>query len=248
MSEQYLIQGTSLANLANAVRSKNGSTDQMSVADMFTAVNNIKTPTEPYVEETYDEHGDLTSAVLHGQTIVRAGMFRTCESLTSVILPTNVTDIKSKAFMECMMLESIDFPSTLTYIGDSAFEGCINFNVANLPSGLTTINSRAFYACHSLALTSLPDEIGIIFNEAFYNCSSLALTGVPDLVSYIGDKAFYGCTGLTSFTFKGRIEIAADAFEGCTNLATINVPWAEGDVENAPWGATNATINYNYTH
>jgi hypothetical protein len=25
------------------------------------------------------------------------------------------------------------------------------------------------------------------------------------------------------------------------------VPWAEGAVANAPWGATNATINYNYT-
>lgn len=41
--------------------------------------------------------------------------------------------------------------------------------------------------------------------------------------------------------------IAADAFEGCTNLITINVPWVEGAVANAPWGATNATINYNYT-
>lgn len=41
------------------------------------------------------------------------------------------------------------------------------------------------------------------------------------------------------------IEIVADAFEGCTNLTTINVPWAEGAVANAPWGATNATINYN---
>lgn len=41
--------------------------------------------------------------------------------------------------------------------------------------------------------------------------------------------------------------IATDAFEGCTNLTAINVPWAEGAVANAPWGATNATINYNYT-
>lgn len=28
---------------------------------------------------------------------------------------------------------------------------------------------------------------------------------------------------------------------------TRGVPWAEGAVTNAPWGATNATINYNYT-
>lgn len=38
-----------------------------------------------------------------------------------------------------------------------------------------------------------------------------------------------------------------DAFEGCTNLTAINVPWAEGAVANAPWGATNAAVSYNYT-
>lgn len=35
-------------------------------------------------------------------------------------------------------------------------------------------------------------------------------------------------------------------FNGCTNLTDIKVPWAEGEVAGAPWGATNATITYNY--
>ena len=39
----------------------------------------------------------------------------------------------------------------------------------------------------------------------------------------------------------------SSAFDGCTNLTDIKVPWAEGAVANAPWGATNATITYNYT-
>lgn len=49
-------------------------------------------------------------------------------------------------------------------------------------------------------------------------------------------------------TFKGTpSSINSNAFNSCINLLTINVPWAEGAVANAPWGATNATINYNYT-
>jgi hypothetical protein len=32
----------------------------------------------------------------------------------------------------------------------------------------------------------------------------------------------------------------------CNNLTIINVPWSSGTVANAPWGAYNATINYNY--
>jgi hypothetical protein len=32
---------------------------------------------------------------------------------------------------------------------------------------------------------------------------------------------------------------------GCTNLTEINVPWLEGEIPDAPWGADNAVINYN---
>jgi hypothetical protein len=39
--------------------------------------------------------------------------------------------------------------------------------------------------------------------------------------------------------------IHSGAFDGCTNLKDIYVPWAEGAIKNAPWGATNATIHYN---
>lgn len=71
---------------------------------------------------------------------------------------------------------------------------------------------------------------------------------MPSGIKTIGNEALYGCTGLTTLTFKGTpTTIASGAFYGCTNLTTINVPWAEGEVANAPWGATNATINYNYT-
>jgi hypothetical protein len=64
----------------------------------------------------------------------------------------------------------------------------------------------------------------------------------------IGAYAFYKDTGLTDITFKGTpMSIDSNAFASCSNLLTINVPWAEGEVSGAPWGATNATINYNYT-
>ena len=83
---------------------------------------------------------------------------------------------------------------------------------------------------------------------AFANCTNLALTSLPEGLTSIGNGAFVGCTSLTSITFKGTpTTIAANAFNSCTNLTDIKVPWAEGAVANAPWGATNATITYNYT-
>ena len=116
------------------------------------------------------------------------------------------------------------------------------------PSGINKIGNYAFANCSNLELTSLPESITEIDDYAFYSCSNLSLTSLPESITTIGNSAFNGCTGLTSITFKGTpTVIDSTAFKNCTNLTTINVPWAEGAVANAPWGATNATINYNYT-
>ena len=114
--------------------------------------------------------------------------------------------------------------------------------------GYETIRDYAFYSCYDLALTTLPSGITTIGAGAFSNCASLALTTLPSGITNINNAAFYGCTSLASLTFEGTPEnIWERAFAECNNLTTINVPWAEGAVANAPWGATNATINYGYT-
>ena len=118
----------------------------------------------------------------------------------------------------------------------------------SLPESLTSIGDNAFYNCTNLALTSLPEGITSIGDNAFYNCTNLALTSLPEGITSIGGGAFYNCRNLTSITFKGAPSfIVANVFNNCTNLTNIKVPWAEGAVAGAPWGATNATITYNYT-
>ena len=114
--------------------------------------------------------------------------------------------------------------------------------------GYEVVRDNAFSYCSNLALTSLPSGITSIGNSAFAGCTSLALTTLPNGITSIDDYAFADCSSLVSLTFEGTPEnIGASAFAGCNNLTTINVPWAEGAVANAPWGAENATINYGYT-
>ena len=140
-------------------------------------------------------------------------------------------------------------PGDLTKIGNYVFYYYTSLNLACLPEGITSIGDYAFAYCKNLALTSLPAGITIIGMDAFHNCTNLALTSLPAGITIVNNNSFNGCTGLTSITFEGTPteKIASNAFKGCTNLTSINVPWAEGAVANAPWGATNATINYNYT-
>ena len=114
--------------------------------------------------------------------------------------------------------------------------------------GYTKIRDCAFQNCSTLALTSLPEGLTSIGQHAFDSCTALALTTLPDGLMSIGNYSFNTCSNLTSITFKSKPNtISSSAFNGCTNLSTINVSWAEGEVAGAPWGATNATINYNYT-
>ena len=180
---------------------------------------------EPYIEETYDANGRLIDVNLVGYTAIRDNAFYGCQNLALTSLPNEVTRIGTYAFYNCKSLALTSLPSGLTSIGDFAFQSCSKLALTSLPSGLTFVGNYTFYGCQKLSLTSLPSGI----------------TGV-------GGNAFGNCKSLTSITFQGKPNsIASNAFKGCTNLKTINVPWASGAVSGAPWGATNATINYNYT-
>lgn len=85
-----------------------------------------------------------------------------------------------------------------------------------------------------------------IYNYTFYR-SRLKTATIPHFIQSIGGSAFESCDELETVTFMGKCSINPTTFNMCRNLTTINVPWSEGEVGGAPWGATNATINYNYT-
>ena len=168
-------------------------------------------------------------------------------TLTSASIPESVTSIGFNAFNSCKNLVLISMPG-VTSIGNNAFGSCKNLAITSLPSGVTSIGNDTFSNCTKLALTSLPEGLTSIGSSVFYKCTSLALTSLPSGITKIENNAFGYCTSLTEITFKGKpTTVYANAFSNCTNLTIIRVPWSEGEVANSPWGATNATIVYNYT-
>ena len=226
--------------------------------------------TKPYIEEIYNSDGQLISANMYGYDAIRDYAFYNCTSLALTSLPNGITNIGHNAFAECssLALTSLpsgitnisagafngctslaltSLPSSITNIGDYAFVNCTSLALTTLPSGITSIGNSTFSFCSNLALTSLPSGITSIGSYAFEGCSNLALTSLPSGITSIGSYAFASCPNLVSITFEGTPEnIKNSAFADCDNLTTINVPWAEGAVANAPWGAPNATINYGH--
>lgn len=120
--------------------------------------------------------------------------------------------------------------------------------MTTLPPYLTTINQNAFYKCPKITLSTLPSGVTSISTGVFRYCTGITTFTIPGTVTgSVGGYAFGSRTGLTSVTFEGTpSSISKTAFSSCSNLTEIKVPWSSGAVANAPWGATNATITYNY--
>ena len=192
----------------------------------------------------FDGCSGLTSLTLpSGVTEIGDYAFFRCSGLTSLTLPSGVTKIGGNAFYGCSGLTSLTLPSSVTWIGDSAFLGCSGLTSLTIPSGVTEIGGKAFYGCSGLTSLTLPSGVTEIGNWAFYGCSGLTSLTLPSGVTEIGGNAFYGCSGLTSLTLpSGVTEIGGNAFWGCSGLTSLTLPsgvtWI-GD--SAFWGCSGLT-------
>ena len=133
---------------------------------------------------------------------------------------------------------------------NAVFISVIDRSVVNLvlPALTIRIGTYAFYTCYNIKTVAFPANLVEIGQNAFQNCSGLKQLTFPAGLKKIGQMAFAYCGMLSEVTFEGTpTQLNPDIFLNCRSLHTINVPWAEGEVYGAPWGATNATINYNYT-
>lgn len=120
----------------------------------------------------------------------------------------------------------------------------------------TRINAYAFGNCSHLTFNSLSgllnnNNLTTIGNYAFNTVglwTSNESVTLGSNVTSIGDGAFQGCWNLATVYFTSTpTTMGYNPFNSCSALTDIYVPWAEGAISGAPWGATNATIHYEYT-
>ena len=235
-------------------------TNILGITGTLEGIDDIKTTDNIIEIISYNSDGSVNEVLVDGP--IAATLFalydRDYEDFVSIFVPMKPSTISlgpelatigDYMFAYCTdSLTLTELPDGVTSIGNYAFRNCTSLALTSLPDGVTSIGASAFEGCTSLALTSLPDGVTSIESYAFRSCTSLALTSLPDGVTSIGGSAFRNCASLTSITFKGTpTTILASAFLSCTNLTDIYVPWVEGVVANAPWGATNATIHYGVT-
>lgn len=126
-------------------------------------------------------------------------------------------------------------------ISGSSYRGQADKKVI-IPSTVRVIGTDVFALCASINNIIIPEGVTEIQEGAFYNCSSLKNVILPMSLRTLGNTAFFG-TALTVIKFKSKVTIGSLALP--SSLTDIYVPWSEGEVTGAPWGASGATIHYN---
>lgn len=168
--------GDFLTSVANAIRSKSGSTAQINAQDFASEIESLPSGGINKLPQVVDKTiTTLTASDLQGATSIGNYVFHSCRGLKSVSLPSTLTSIGYDAFWSCSSLTSIEIPNSVTSIGSFAFSYCIGLTSITFGenSKLASIGNSAFYDCRSLTSITIPNSMTSIDYQAFAVCSSL---------------------------------------------------------------------------
>ena len=145
--------------------------------------------------------------------------------LTSITLPSGVSDVKNAVFSGCKQLVEFKASGELTKLYDSAFNGCSSLKSITIGSAVESIGKTAFSGCSALETVTFENGANPIFGkQAFENCTSLKTITLPAGITEIPEKTFSGA-GLTEIVLPDAVTTIGDrAFENCASLTKVTLP------------------------
>ena len=164
------------------------------------------------------------------------GTFSNSTKLTSVSLPSTLTDLGSTPFSSCNKLLSINVsPDNPTYSSvdgvlynksQSTLISCPGGKTAHfeVPSGVTEIANSAFYGCSKLTSVHLPSTVQRLGVYAFRACIMMAEVNIPDGITELENGVFRGCSSLKEIVVPSSVTKLGDyAFYYCQSLTNLQL-------------------------
>jgi hypothetical protein len=192
MSE-YLIQDTTLKNIANALREKKGSTDLILVTNLAEEIKNLPSGSTDFAKQVIDRSiTEIKAEDLEGCEKIGGYAFYQCEKLTNVVLADSVKELGSYVFTYSHNLKSINL-GKVEKIG--------SFAVGNIYYGLTSI--------------TIPETVKNIGNYALYG-NKLMKTVIlkPTTPPTLGGTSVFSTNNITEIIVpKGTLS----AYKSATN-------------------------------
>lgn len=156
-----------------------------------------------------------------------------------VALPADLTAIGDEAYLnDFKLFGTLSVPDGVSSIGASAFEGCTGLTGLVLPDSVQSIGTRAFADCTGLSGTLWISADVALAQDAFAGCTSLDVvvftpvrcftytnTGSAILIDrYNGGSEFADVVIPPVIDGLPVMTIQAQAFSGCTDIASVTVP------------------------
>ena len=140
-------------------------------------------------------------------------------------LPEALADISAQAFSLCSALTEVTFPDSLKNIGAAAFSQNGLLSV-ELPEGLESLGQYAFCENPQLTSVTIPEGLTKIGENVFDSTPWMTTQESSDMFVLINDVLQCGGTATVGNVVlpDGIKEIAAYAFENCTELLSVQFP------------------------
>lgn len=239
----YIIQGSTLTAMADAIRSATGTTASIrtdafadSIIDIskegiergtsFTAVKNAHVSQVGRYAFAYCSTLKTVSLENCTRICYRAFMYASGLIPENIYLP-KVSVVESQAFGSCRvsstvtkkLFTNINFLPNCISLSASAFVGCSDLLTVNLPL-CSSVGSAAFQSCSSLSMVSLP-ACTVIYSYAFQNCSKLTtlILQASSVVTLVRSNAFTN-TPIATSSNAGYIYVPSSligSYQSATN-------------------------------
>ena len=200
--------------------------------------------TEIYMQ-TFEKCTGLKSVTLpDGLDSIYTSAFDGCKSLTSVNIPDGVRLIDISAFKDCTSLTEIRLPRSLRNIGVRAFSGCnkikdvyfegteLDWDRLMIEEGNDPLlNATIHYgkilpanACGENVTWSFSDGTLTIEGTGYMYNYNFLQTGPNDYMVPPPWQEDYASQIHTVRIGEGVTDIGRNAFQGCSNLTSVNIP------------------------
>lgn len=220
---EYLIQGETLNQIADAIRAKTGEEGEITLVEMPEKIEGIKGLWEQI------QDGTLTEWVDDEITEMTSPIFYNNQKLTKVSC-NNLKFLSAYAFSRCTNLKEINLPNLITLednTNGTQFGDCFSLQSVTLPE-VIAVPCKTFYTMFNLIEINL-SKATKIDSYAIQSCPKLTTVNLPKYtgknLSCSGGWVISHCEALENLVLPSFIEntnITLIAY--CSNLKTIDLP------------------------
>ena len=215
----YIVDGADLTSVANAIRTKGGTSAQLAFpAGFVDAIEDIETGgSGEWTTDGIATNEEPSGAITINSTSIAAYAFYGKTRITSFSCP-NVTDLYTYAFSGCTGVTSLTLPK-MTWHGKYAFSGMTNLAYLSCPA--MTRNYDKFCVGNSKLSEAHFDSLTQIAADQFLEGTSIETLVFPAFSGGVYRASLRSNTKLKAVDFKACTYVDGTAFSGCTVLSTL---------------------------